>query len=192
MRTGPVTTHPACPAQDWPRGKVTSGPTAQPVSTLVRLEGLTEGGRRAAGRGYLRGPVHAWMACGWWTCVVLLDLRRLLMARVPSGPVASCTKGKQAHDGGFRRHPCTQYRVRRCRTDLEGGGGCGEKGGQMERPVGPRLGPLSRGRSWASISLPFLERSGSPSPLASGRSERKCVRPGLELQQRLCVPTIMH
>lgn len=29
------------------------------------------------------------MACGWLTCVALLDLRRLLMAREPPGPGAS-------------------------------------------------------------------------------------------------------
>lgn len=57
MQTGPVTTRLVCPAQDWPRGKVTSGPTAQPGSTLVRLEGLTERGRRAAGRGLPEGTV---------------------------------------------------------------------------------------------------------------------------------------
>lgn len=37
----------------------------------------------------LKGLAHAWLACGWWTCVVLLDLRKLLIAREPPGPVAS-------------------------------------------------------------------------------------------------------
>lgn len=66
------------------------------LEALLRLAGLflplglpSKSVRKSGGSASLRGPVHAWMACGWWTCVVLLDLRRLLMARVPSGPVAS-------------------------------------------------------------------------------------------------------
>lgn len=74
--------------------RVTSDPGAQPGPYLMRLEGgLTEAGEERAG-GYLRGPVQAWLAGGWWTCVVLLDLRRLLMVREPPGP--SCKRKKQA------------------------------------------------------------------------------------------------
>ena len=63
-------------------------------------EGLTEAGEQDRStwgvRGYLRGLGHAWLACGWLTCVALLDLRRLLMAREPPGPGFSCKKeGKQ-------------------------------------------------------------------------------------------------
>lgn len=54
-------------------------------------EGLTEAGGEGA-RGYLGAPVQAWLAGGWWTCVVLLDLRRLLTVREPPGP--SCRQGE--------------------------------------------------------------------------------------------------
>lgn len=40
--------------------------------------------------GYLGEPVHDWL-----TCVVLLDLRRLLIAREPPGPVASWRREKR-------------------------------------------------------------------------------------------------
>lgn len=66
------------------------------LEALLRLSGLflppglpSKSIRKSGGSAGLRGPLHAWLACGWWTCVVLLDLRRLLMAREPPGPVAS-------------------------------------------------------------------------------------------------------
>lgn len=40
--------------------------------------------------GYLGEPVHDWL-----TCVVLLDLRRLLIAREPPGPVVSWRREKR-------------------------------------------------------------------------------------------------
>lgn len=46
-------------------------------SESVRTWGLSAG---------LGAPVQAWLAGGWWTCVVLLDLRRLLTVREPPGP----------------------------------------------------------------------------------------------------------
>lgn len=86
-----IRSRPACrPGLRWPHVKVTSGPTARPECMEQRLEGLMEAGRRGGLWGYLKGLAHAWLACGWWTCVVLLDLRKLLIAREPPGPVASC------------------------------------------------------------------------------------------------------
>lgn len=86
---------PPPPTTGLARGQLTSGPGGQPGPNLVRLEGgLTEAGEARGWGGYLRGLVQAWLAGGWRTCVVLLDLRRLLMAPEPPGP--SCKRKKSA------------------------------------------------------------------------------------------------
>lgn len=63
------------------------------LEALLRLAGLflplglpSKRVRKSGGSAGLRGLGHAWLACGWLTCVALLDLRRLLMAREPPGP----------------------------------------------------------------------------------------------------------
>lgn len=128
--------------------------------------------------GYLRGPVHAGLACGWWTCVVLLDLRRLLMAREPPGPAASCRKRKALSMGEGLTPPFTRHRARPRRQMWR------EEVGVARRGTGAE--------AWASAGLPFLEGGGSPSPPAGGGSKRQGTRPSREPQQRLCVHGAVH
>lgn len=137
--------------------------------------------------GYLRGPGHACLACGWWTCEALLDLRRLLVALEAPGPAPSCKKrGNQRSRGkGSSRRWATQ-------TGLEGGGG-GPGHGLPQPPLpGKKWGPQPRGRrcrrpgaSAKAASLrtsepahraPARPRSPSPERNAFLENSRKCKR----------------
>lgn len=57
-----------------------------------RLRSPEDGRGHLRGWGYPGGLAQAWLACGWGTCVVLLGLRSLLVARGLLGSVASCKK----------------------------------------------------------------------------------------------------
>lgn len=132
------------------RSRLVPLPT-EPVATLVRPEGLTEAAPRMPGfpgraGGYLRGPAHAGLACGWWTCVALLDLRRLLMAREPPGPAASCRERKALSVG---THTAPGQAPQSGRGGRRWVWREGRRQLQPERPRPPRASP-----SWREVEAP--------------------------------------